>query len=371
METPWGNLQDIDSTSKSVAFDILSTDKDSLLEGLVVESTFERMLAPLYEADSIDDDPQPGTLTSDTPVFLDVETAIGATRGGRVAFVWARSLTPGLKRYLMALGKLMPVFYVRLEEGTFVAKEVIRETGKPHGEARPLRDVAAQVSGNKAKVREVDLSVRDSDRQNGTFWGHLTGAYKDKLWSHVVLPRIFMNHGISPFFPGVWNLDRICLYRDELWLLEIKHKFPYGGANLRFGINQGELENIEVLHKVGIRCLHTLLVKPIWDRDQGSMYLYNDRELPNRVAVLATEIGNRATELLGRKGTLAPPRTSVSGRSSVPFLPLDLDMFRWIGTLRLENAELAGSLKQLMDGVDLRRATPTDLSKLRVSVAKP
>jgi hypothetical protein len=349
METPWGWLQDIDSSSKSVAFDILSTDKDTLLEGLVVESTFERMLAPLYGSHVQEGSPSAGSAASNVPVFLDVETAIGGTRMGRVAFVWARSPTPGLRRYLIALGNLMPVVLVKLINGTFFTREVIRATGKLCGEARPLQEIAAHISRNKAKVREVDLSVRDANRQNETFWGHLSGVYKDKLWSHVVLPRIFMNHGISPYFPRVWNLDRVCLYRDELWLFEVKHKFPYGGRNLRFGINEGELENIALLHQAGIRCLHTLLVKPIWKGDQGSMYLYNDRDLQHRVAIIATELGGIASSLLEQQRATAPAKTSVGGRNPMSFLPLDLQRFSWIGTLEQTNVELAETLKLLMD----------------------
>jgi X-X-X-Leu-X-X-Gly heptad repeat protein len=323
-----------------------------LVEGLVVENTFDQILRPLAQT------------TEHSFTLLNIETVIASQNGERYAFVWARSRQIGLGRYLQALGKVAYVFFVELIGGDFLAAPV--HDGHPDLEKRlPLTDVAHQISGRQPNVREVHLSVRDAAKHKSAFWGFLSNVYGGSLWDKVILPRLFINHGLSPYFPQVWNLDRVCLYRDQLWLLEIKHKFPFGSHSLCFGINEGELQNISLLHEAGIQCLHALLVKPIWKKGTSSMYLYNRRDLEHRVAAIAMNLGRRAAHVLSTKARVAPRHTSVGGESEVWYYLLNARDFAYMGTLADSSATLADGIQKLIDGKSLETIKDATLQSMR------
>lgn len=50
MKTPWGNLGELDLDNDSTAELILSADKHTLLEGLIVESLFDQIAANVPES---------------------------------------------------------------------------------------------------------------------------------------------------------------------------------------------------------------------------------------------------------------------------------------------------------------------------------
>lgn len=354
MDTPWGQLHSLATDDLELASRIIATDKDTLVEGLIVENTFDQILESLAAS------------TQHPLTILDIETVITAHNGQRQAFVWVRTRQPGLGRYLQALESVMPVFFVEFGDGDFFATPI--HSGHLEKEQRKsLTEVARQISGRQPKVRDVDLSVRDAARLKGAFWGFLSTVYGSNLWSKVVLPRLFINHGLSPYFGQVWNLDRVCLFRDQLWLLEIKHKFPFGESKLRFGINEGELENIRLLHGAGVNCLHALLVKPVWKKGASAMYLYNQRDLQQRVAVIAIDLGKMADRLMSRRASTAAAHTSVSGKSEVKFFSIEASQFGQLGTLAESNETLARNLHQALDGVAIRPVSDRALQALRVA----
>jgi hypothetical protein len=341
METPWGPLRSLDFEDANLASKIIETDKDTLVEGLIVENTFDQILAPLSQMETA------------PLVVLDIETIIAATDGRRYAFVWPRSRQPGLGRYLQALQRVMTVFVVELQEGEFLATP-FEQGALNRTKRQPLTDAAQQISGSRGRVRPVDLSVRDAGRLKGAFWGFLSAVYKERLWEKVLLPRLFINHGLSPYFGQVWNLDRICLYRERIWLLEIKHKFPFPSREgLRFGINEGELQNVEALHRVDIQCLHAVLVKPVWQKGASAMYLYNNRDLQQRVAVIAMNLGKASRQILGTRARVAPRHTSVGGNTEVRYYPLRPDNFSYIGSLTDSTEALGKGLCAALDGEKL------------------
>src|SRR5690606_11627144 len=146
--------------------------------------------------------------------------------GRWLALVWMRRPTDGLGRYLLALERVACVHLVEFREGEFLATE--RSGGQRAGAPVPLQDLLGRLSGRKPSFPRVDLNVRDAHRQRAAFWGYLSDTYRDeRLWNEVVLFRLFINFGVQPFFRGVWNLDRICLCGDRLWMLEAKHKYPF------------------------------------------------------------------------------------------------------------------------------------------------
>ncbi len=357
METPWGHLKDIDLSDHELCETILAEDKHQLAEGLVVENIFDQIIDAMPTV-------RPGSC------LLDIESAIVDTRRKSDrwhVFVWARSRRAGLGRYLSALERKSRPWLVELDQptGTFISREW--KAGTTVGTWRPLDSIMSDLSGGRLQPLEIAASVRDSQRQKLAFWGFLVGYYGDQLGTRVVLPRLFLNHGIQPWFRAVWNIDRILVDGNDIWALEIKHKFPFDRAGLRFGINDGELGWIRLLGEAGIRCFHMILAKPSWTRNSGSGYLLNRIALKERAALIGVELDRRRVQAMfeGRQGT-SPDYTTFSGNGKLSYRSLRATEFVRIGTMSTLHADLASNISLALDGHPLPSVTEQWLRDLRV-----
>ncbi|WP_440225326.1 hypothetical protein ACQQ2N_08730 [Dokdonella sp. MW10] len=358
METPWGRLADLDATNRELAFTILSYDKHQLLEGLVVENTFDQILQPLTEA-------APTSMQR-----LDIETIIVDTRrkaARRLALIWTRSLTfPGLGRYLQALERVADVHLIEFRENEFFATKC--SAGKRAGEPTPLQDMLALLSGRRPIFQQADLTVRDADRQRTAFWGYLADTYKgDRLWKELVLFRLLVNFGVQPFFRSVWNLDRICLFGDRLWMLEAKHKFPFGKDALRFGINDGELNMMRLMNEAGVSTLYALVVKPKWSKEVGSMYLHSDLRMRSRALIIGKIMDSSAIEAAERTlGGRSPAHTSLTGTCTLSYKYVPADGFCLIGSLADRQEELSRKLFELVRSRDGQKVSDEMIRAQRI-----
>lgn len=355
METPWGRLADLDAADRDLAFRILSHDKHQLLEGLVVENTFDQILQPLVEARQL--------------LRLDIETVVVDARretGRWLVLVWVRRPTEGLGRFLLALERVARVHLVRFREGEFLAAEC--SGGKIASGRVPLQELLGSLSGRRAIFPKVDLTVRDTNRQRAAFWGYLSETYPcSRLWDEVVLFRLFINFGIQPFFRSVWNLDRICLCGNQLWMLEAKHKYPFGRRVLQFGINDGELAMMRLAADAGISTLYALIVKPKWSKDIGSMYLHGDLGMRSRAAVIGKVMDAAAIAAAERtSGGRSPAHTSITGTGSLAYRSVPAEQFSFLGSFADERQVLSGALLELLEGFDAQPVTDAMLRKLSV-----
>lgn len=214
--------------------------------------------------------------------------------------------------------------------------------------------------------------MRDTKRQQQSFWGFLSGQHVDALGQRVILPRIFMNCGIQPWFNKVWNLDRILVRGNDIWLLEIKHKFPMKGKPLLFGLNEGELSIIVLLAQAGIRCLHTLVIKPVWLPSAGAMYLFNDMRMRARAAVIGIDLDDQITRvMLGGSRRSSPSHTTYSGKGEVGFYTLRASAFSRLGVLSDPAQELASSFAKAVSGALLPPVEDQWLLGLKASPDMP
>lgn len=359
MKTPVGNLKDLDLSDHDVCQSILTMDKHRLAEGLVVESLFDQYLAAF---------PQNG---NHAPVLIDADTAIAANPGrpDTYAFVWDRENRFGLRRYLIALGRRYDTWLVRFNavQKTFITAHV--KDGKRVSDWGPLYATARDLSGLQQEHDVgVDLSVRDTKRINQSFWGYLSAHYGDALGARVVLPRIFFNFGIQPWFRYVWNIDRVYLQGDQIWHLEIKHKYPIMGRPLTFGLNDGELRLIRNLSQCGLRSLHTIIVKPRWNKETSSMLLTNDMSARAAAAVIGREItGDDVASIMRQRAGRSGADTSFSGRSSLKFRSMPASGFTSFGTLGMQYTEVADRIDRFMRGEVLDRITDERLSEMRLA----
>lgn len=366
MWTPLGPLDTLDLHDHDLCAELLAYDKHQLVEGIVFESVFDQYVAAMEEA------------SSRTVRAIPVETATvrlpasGEGVPAYGAFVWAKSKTEGLGRFLKALEVHYRVWLVEWSANRQGFNATPVSDGRRDGFASPLDAVCADVSDRATPSYEtVDGRVRNPQRIKQSVWGYLSSHYGNRLGTDVVLPRIFINWGVQPWFgSGVWNLDRILLHGDGLWHMEIKHKYPMErSGKLSFGINDGELLQIDALLRCGLRSLHVVTVKPFWDKLAGSMYLLADLGARSRAAILATELTADlvSAALKGRGGRSGPP-TSLDGRSSVHFRSFEASQFRRIGLLSDSADSVArGLVGHMSDGPLPPPVTDTGLRTLRMA----
>lgn len=356
MQTPLGPLSSLDLTDHDLCARILAKDKHQLIEGLVFESYFDQYLLSLTEA------------SGEQVKLVDVDTAVvRLPEGGAAAFVWARSRGAGLGRYLEALSSRMEVWLVEYSEGEFLAARFC--DGQLQSERQPLQELASIVGKRDTPLfGKVESNVRDRIRINQSFWGYLSERHGTLLGLNVVLPRIFLNWGVQPWFRQLWNVDRIFLYGDQLWHFEIKHKYPMSrDGRLLFGINDGELRLMRHLVECGLRSMHTLIVKPYWDKTVGSMYLLNDMKARGRAAVIGREMsGDEISAVLKGAGGRSGADTTFSGQGSVSFRSFPATSFRRFGLLSDEHQKIAARIFSQMATSDQPRCGDHDLERLRL-----
>lgn len=358
MDTPWGPLAQLDPNDNDLAARIITADKDTLVEGLIVEDLFDQILSALADRDVS---------------ILDLETAIAAHNGQRYAFVWSRDWRQqGLRRYLDTLEHVtIQTYVVKLQDGDFIAAPYAG--GKAQWSRQmPLTRIAGALTGQEnPKVNRVSRSVRDEFRQLTAFWGNhsQTKRTPQGRWQRIILPRLFFNHGLGPYFRQLWNLDRICATESGLWLLEVKHKYPFGRHGLKFGVNRGELENVRLLASAPapVRCLHALLVKPVWRRGVSPTYLLNDLRLRERVALIAMDLSSPVNKILARSPRKGPQHTSLSGGGAVYYNTVPASGFHYLGELTDPMDSLAMGLSGILSGQPGRHVCDDDLTALRVT----
>ena len=354
MDTPLGPLRDLDLKDHDVCRQVLALDKHQLIEGLVFESWFDRYLTRLGDTD-------------DAIVAVDVDTAVVVLPDGKPgAFVWMRSSGPGVGRYLDAMAGIMRTWIVRWEGNAFTAASWA--DGRV-GEREPLETAARRASGRTEPRRETtEAAVRDGKRINQSFWGYLSERYGDDLGERVVLSRLYLNFGLQPWFGWLWNVDRIFLDGDRLWHFEIKHKYPMDGRNgLAFGINDGEVRLMSLLTSAGLRSLHTVIVKPDWSKEAGSMYLQNDPHARERAAVIGREMTNADVQrALGTKGGMSGADTTFTGRGAVKFRTFPASTFHRFGLLGDAHATVAARILSHMRGADQPALEDAALRRLRI-----
>lgn len=355
MITPWGELSTLDLSDHELAATILSADKHQLIEGLAVESLFDQIVASVPSIDR-------------NVIPLDVDSTVVDTRRPFerwIVFVWARSRTAGLGRYLLALEESAVPYLVEYKDGEFFATRTSK--GKKIETPKILNELMHNLSGGQMTPFVVDESVRNIQRQKTAFWGFMSDYYKDKLGDRVVLPRILINCAIQPYFRNVWNLDRIFISGDDVWIFEIKHKYPINKKPLLFGINDGEIGMLKTLINSKIQCLHTILVKPYWSLSVGSMYLFNNLNMRTRAAIVAIVLDQSETaKIMKQPSKRSGSHTSITGMDDQSYKEIQSYKFSSLGLLSDPAIEVAKKMASVMFGQEKNQVKDNWLRELRI-----
>ena len=361
MRTPWGDLDDLDLSDSKLAEAILCGDKHQLVEGMVVECLFDQFLE---------------SLSAHTPgvVALNVETAIAQPRrygDKKIAIVWAREKVAGLGRYLQALETKFQVFVVeyRPDLGFYGHR---RENGVRVGEIMSIDDLLAPVAAQDYKEFRVSSEVKNDRRLREAIWGFLFPHHGEELAEKVLLPRLLMNCGIQPRFKYAWNVDRIFLVDDQLWLFEVKHKFPFVDRDtnaLIFGLNNGEVTNFSLLADCGIGTLFSIMVKPKWSKTIGSLYMMTDLQARENTAVIGKVLDSaRLRRLMGTSSGTSGADTTITGdeNARLQYKRIPAQEFGTFGRFSDRPSDLAAKMVQEMRGGTSPRIKDEELKALKM-----
>lgn len=338
--TPFGSLLDIPLNNIEQLKEILvRSDKSRMLEGLVIEAVFNEYLGKLVTQGI---DVLPVSLVRTLTVkekpqkkFVKSWWVWDHSETGQAAADLCHLLapSPGQGEFLF------DCYYDEMTRDFFIKK---------WGEQTniPIQSFMLEKRRQSApRFRIPSESVIDESRSQQAFWAGISSHYSGDLFKQVVLHRLFKNCAIQPFFNGVWDIDSLARLPDNaLMQLEVKHKFPRiekKSGKLSFGINNGQLRVMQDLASRGIKTLHMILVKPIWNKNLGTGYLLN-------------RIGDRKNVLLLAKvldaGTLHQIRSTQSWQTGAEqsFTGEDGQKARYVGASEFQ---LLGTLDDPVDTV--------------------
>lgn len=362
MLTPFGELAALDTANFAVLANVLKWDKHALLEGMIAEDLVDQILDRVPDGQNI------------TP--LRVRTCIAACRGSRTryAFVWSReAVTTTIRPYLEVLAARHDVYVVAYDAGRrdFLVTRNPYVGGEPTLPDELLHDALRRITNRTpdlANLPRTEIAVRDRIRQNQAIWGFLNVLYGRNIYETAVLPRIFMNFGVQPFFDFAWDVDRVFLVNGTVSVIEVKHKYPFPAGNpANFGLNTGSMMLIENLVAGGATCYHLVLVKPYWDETTSSMYLLGNLEAREKALLVGCRIDAAEIAAAGqrRKGETGA-KTTLSGTGVLKYIPMPLTGFHLVGSLAAPLVQNASRIGQALGGRTLPGLTAADLTNNRM-----
>lgn len=327
LRTPFGDLTTLNLRDPDTQQLVLFYDKHQILEGLVAENAADQVLE--------------GALTSDSSLTpLRVVSVVGARSDShkRTVLVLDQGTAPKLLHsYLEQLAQQFGVKLVRYDSA---ARDFITHPGV----YRPGTELTDSYGALTQKLRsrgltKVESAVRNEMRQQQGFWGQLVGAYGDRLGDSVVLPRLFKNFAVQPYFDrGVWDIDRVYWdgRRQAYGVIEVKHKYPFGKEPrpLKFGINCGSCGVLRDLASVGFLCFHSIMLKPYWNDIQTVTYLFNDMKARSRVLFCGKHFSFEELDALYHQpAKTSPGKTTLTGQGDLQYVSFLASNLHRIGML--------------------------------------
>lgn len=359
--TPLGYFpEEVDFKNLTSNESLLTREKHQLLEGLVIEYVAEQFIKTPALENLIN--------------LLDVVTLITRgvpndrrnTTGQYCNFIWKRD-DSDIEDFISILQNLSPgcantTYICKEEEMKFLAKKPSNSKWLPLQSY--LRSKRKITEDKKIKFPQVDNNSKNNERQLSSILGRLLPAYNKRIIKDVILPRVFKNYIIQPFFRSGWDLDRIFRYKGKLWEFELKHKYPIDNYSffedinntnnrycLSFGINEGQANIIRLLAKQGLNTLHLILVKPRWSDQENPGYLFVDEEARKKTLVIGAVLTlEKINAILDGKLKKAPSKTSYNGANETNYYRIPRNFFHVIGSYADGKDSLAPNIIKLLDG---------------------
>ncbi len=181
------------------------------------------------------------------------------------------------------------------------------------------------------------ITMNDHDRYEETLdYLKRSNANLDE----IISARVFANYfGTTT----MWDIDYFVSYRNTLFTVELKHKYP--ADNGTFGLNRGSRELSLLLHSSGFKNIHLILSKPVHKHKFSAVRFFQGhyREKAKWFIHLFTENSFKNLAKVN-----APARTSLGSNRSQPYYTEDIKSFEILGTF---NDVTSSDLKRYMDKI--------------------
>jgi hypothetical protein len=148
---------------------------------------------------------------------------------------------------------------------------------------------------------------------------------RDRL-QHAALERAFVNCWLGN--QTIFDVDFFVERDGRIYAFEIKQKFPFrSGSRFFFGLNKGEAHLHVFLSKIGARCVHVILTKPVLTEAVPSIDLYTKDKYRDLSLWIATEHSEAITQSQQR---LAPSKTSIYAKTPMRYYEMPLSNFHLV-----------------------------------------
>lgn len=208
-----------------------------------------------------------------------------------------------------------------------------------------LRNIEGEEDIELIPDPQNNKSMTEDNRVLAMFWGF--AIHTPKKFCEFARDILLKDCFIQPYFnAGLWDLDKFLISpgRSRIIYIETKHKYPFKRKNgdLNFGMNKGEVETLNLLKKTDISCWHTILLKPQWEKDISSTYLFYNREARKKTLWLAADM--KSDDFIvnsQKKPFIASKETSINNSSSLKYFELNSSSFYVVGKNSLTSEELS------------------------------
>lgn len=364
------NLGEINLEDPKELKELLSYDKYQMLEGINIEGLFKKYFDGLsrYGISMLD---------IDLVKSSSIPTKKGFIQRPPVWWLWNRSsaLEP-IERFHGQLETSRRDYVLHC---SYDENEREFYFTRPRGGTLPGESVQ-QYMMRQRKWEDLDYFpspdhdvVKDKGRLD-QLWDSFHKTFPGTLYQDAIIPRIFKNFVVQPFFKWVWDVDNVALIPNGSFMqFEVKHKFPGGPDHeLYFGLNNGQINLVNELCDKGIDTLHVIIVKPDWDDETGTEYLTNDgvQKRDNALIVARRIDKKRALQIIASRTYESPIKTSKDGKGVLKFKKLFVGDFNVIGKLTDNEQTLIENIKRAALGEPLEALTPERLISNRLSQAR-
>ena len=113
-------------------------------------------------------------------------------------------------------------------------------------------------------------------------------------------------------------------------------------------MNVGEVDNAELLGNAGFNTWHIILMKPYWDKNISSMYLFSDRQAREKALWMVGDMNS--DDFFEKPVRFAPQETSIYQTQKVRYRNINISGLFLIGENSRPSNELSENLINFLGG---------------------
>lgn len=239
------------------------------------------------------------------------------------------------------------------------SKDVFITTrGKWAGDAVPDFNISLSehigLIGGYERCFQASKKVLDDDRRE-RLWNSLNNICGDSVIDGYLLNRIFKNYLESSFQGYCVDIDGLVLHDGRPYILECKHKYPFGGGRNYVGLNSAPAKVFNVFAHNGVPCLYFNLLSPFNSKNKSPGYLaaHNSQERKYVLISLSILEASLMEKVCGMSVGHAPSDTSTKANKEIQHFKIDLcTEAMYVGMLDNGGEVIANNLSKILSRSD-------------------